>query len=56
MLPRTEIAEKVKTAIGSILENNAPDSATEAILTNFYNNELSPGIPSTMCIVNYVLE
>jgi len=55
MLTYTEIAVKVKEAIGRILTNNSPDPSDEAILTNFYNNEISPGTSSTMCIVTYVL-
>lgn len=54
-LTYTEIAVRVKEEIGRILTNNSPNPSDEAILANFYNNEISPGTSSTMCIVTYVL-
>ena len=50
-----EKAVRVKEAIGRALTYGIPNPSDEAILSNFYNNEISPGTSSTMCIVIYIL-
>ncbi|KAL7041700.1 hypothetical protein ACKWTF_000859 [Chironomus riparius] len=51
-----DLAVGTKQAIGGILTNNSLNPSDQAILTNFYNYEISPGTSATMCIVRYILD
>jgi hypothetical protein len=53
--PYDEIAAGVKQLIGEILTNASPNPSDHAVLTNFYNHEISPGISSAKCIVINIL-
>ena len=56
VLSNEELAAGTKLIIGGILTNNSPDPSDQAILTNFYNYEISPGTSAAVCIVRYLLE